>query len=65
MDYRTQQELCGGYKIVPCICDICKRIHSKSIPIEHANNQFAFKLNGRFVINCDYCNNADKYKRWG
>lgn len=56
------RQLSGDYKIVPCYCDICKRNHSKSIPIEHANNPHAFKLNGRFVINCDYCNN--NYKRW-
>ena len=55
MGYRTQQDLSGGYKVVPCYCDICKRNHSKSIPIEHANCINAFKLNGRFVINCDYC----------
>lgn len=62
-DGRCQRELSGDYEVVPCYCDICKRNHSKSIPIEHANNPHAFKLNGRFVINCDYCNNAKQYRR--
>jgi hypothetical protein len=57
------RRLSGAYKIVPCYCDMCKQNHSKSIPIEHANCINAFKLNGRFVINCDYCNNKN-YKRW-
>jgi hypothetical protein len=57
------RQLSGEFSKVPCYCDICKRNHSKSIPIEHANCINAFKLNGRFVINCDFCNNAKGYRR--
>jgi hypothetical protein len=57
-----QRQLSGEYIYADCYCTICKRKYSKSLPVEHALNENAWRLGNYLVITCEFCNNA-KYKR--
>lgn len=50
------KELSGRVAIMVCECPECHKVHSAIMPVEHAESQTAWRINGRIALLCKSCN---------